>query len=67
MKIEKCKKLVGSLYNKKECYAHRKFKTRIKSCISFGKSAYINQIQSHSFAKTIIDMNAELRKSSKLL
>ena len=39
MNIEKVEKLVANLHNKNECYSHKKFKTSIKSGISFEKSA----------------------------
>ena len=41
MKSEKFEKLVANLHDKtqKKCYTHKKFKTRIKSWIRFGKSS----------------------------
>ena len=38
MKNEKVKKLVANLHDKTECYIYKKFKTGIKSWISFKKS-----------------------------
>ena len=40
MKIKKVEKLVANLHDKeKYCYIHKKFKTSIKSWISFEKSS----------------------------
>ena len=39
MNTENVEKLVANLHNKNECYSHKKFKTSIKSGISFEKSA----------------------------
>ena len=39
IKIEQAEKLVANLHDKTERYAHKKFKTSIKSCISFKKSS----------------------------
>ena len=39
MKIENVEKLVANLHDKTECYTHKKFKTSIKSWISFEKIA----------------------------
>ena len=36
--IEKVEKLITNLWNKNECYSHKKFKTSIKSWINFEKS-----------------------------
>ena len=38
MKIEKVEKLAANFDDKNECYSHKKFKTSIKSWISFEKS-----------------------------
>ena len=37
MKIKKVEKLASNLQEKTECYTHKKFKTGIKSWISFEK------------------------------
>ena len=40
IKIEKVERLAANLHDKKRiCYSHNKFKTSIKSWISFGKSS----------------------------
>ena len=57
MEINKCKKLVCNLYDKKICYTHKFIKTSIKSwIIKFNQEAWL---------KPYIDMNTELRKLAR--
>ena len=46
-------------------YTHKKFKTRIKSWISFEKSSKVIKFNQNAWLKTNIDVNTDLRKKAK--
>ena len=62
MEINKCKKLVCNLYNKKKCCTHKFIKTSIKSWIKVKKIHRIIEFNQKAWSKPYIDMNTELRK-----
>ena len=70
MEINKCKKLVCNLYNKKKYVVHNvlnlySIKTSIKSCIKVKKIHRIIQFNQKAWLKPYIDMNTELRKLAR--
>ena len=50
------------MHDKKECYTHKKFKTNIKSWISFEKVHRIVKFNQKAWLKSYIDMNTDLKK-----
>ena len=63
MEINKCKKLVCNLYDKKKiCCTHKFIKTSIKSWIKIHRIIEFNQ---EAWLKPYIDMNTELRKLAR--
>ena len=65
MEINKCKKLVCNLYNKKKCCTHKFIKTIIKSWIKVKKIHRIIEFNQKAWLKPYIDMNTELRKLAR--
>ena len=67
MKIDKCKKLVCNLNNKKNYFVHI---TSLKQALNHGlilkKVHRVIQFNQEAWLKTYIDMNAELRKKQKM-
>ena len=65
MKIDKCKKLVCNLRNKKKCRTYKVIKTSTKLRIKIEKVHRIIEFNQESWLKPYIDMNTELRKIIK--
>ena len=66
MKIQKFEKHAANLHGKTEYIIDmKKFKTRIKSWISFEKSHIVIRFNQNDWLKPYIDMNTDLRKKSK--
>ena len=67
MDINKCKKLVCNLYNKKKiCCTHKFTKASIKSWIKVKKKIHrIIEFNQKAWLKPYIDMNTELRKLAR--
>ena len=59
--IEKVEKLAVNLHDKKRIFhSHNKFRTNIKSQISFGKLHRIIKFNQKAWLKSYIDMNVDL-------
>ena len=66
MKIDKCKKLVCNLYNKKKYVVHiRSLKQALNHGLILKKVHRIFQFNQKAWLKPYIDMNTELRKKGK--
>ena len=66
MKIDKCKKLVCSLHNKKKCVVHIKsLKQALNHGLKFKKVHRIIEFNQKAWLKPYIDMNTILRKLAK--
>ena len=66
MKIDKCKKLVCNLRNKKKYVVHiRPLKQALKHGLKFKKVHRIIEFNQEAWLKPYIDMNTELRKIAK--
>ena len=66
MKIDKCKKLVCNLPNKKKYVVHiRSLKQALKYGLKLKKVHRIIEFNQESWLKPYIDMNTELRKIAK--
>ena len=66
MKIDKCKKLVCNLYDKKSCVVHiRSLKEALNHGLILKKVHRLIQFNRKAWLKPYIDMNTELRKQSK--
>ena len=66
MKIDKCKKLVCNLYNKKKYVAHiRSLKQALNHGLMLKKVHRVIQFNQEAWLKPYIDMNTELRKKAK--
>ena len=66
MKIDKCKKLVCNLYNKKNYVVHiRSLKQAFNHGLIFIKVHRVIQFNQEAWLKPYIDMNTELRKKAK--
>ena len=66
MEVNKCKKLVCNLFNKKKYVVHINFfKTSVKSWIKVKKIYRVIEFNQKEWLKPYIDMNTELRKASK--
>ena len=66
MKIDKCKKLVCNLYNKKKYVVHiRSFKQALNHGLILKKVHRVIQFNQEEWLKLYIDMNTELRKKAK--
>ena len=66
MKIDKCKKLVCNLHNKKKYVAHIKsLKQALNHGLKFKKVHRIIEFNQKAWLKSYIDMNTELRKLAK--
>ena len=66
MKIDKCKKLVCNLRNKKKYVVHiRSLKQALNYGLKFKKVHRIIEFNQESWLKPYIDMNTELRKTAK--
>ena len=66
MKIDKCKKLVSNLHNKKKYVVHiRSLKQALNHGLKLKKVHRIIEFNQEAWLKTYIDMNTELRKIAK--
>ena len=66
MKIDKCKKLVCNLRNKKKYVVHiRSLKQALNHGLKLKKVHRISEFNKESWLKPYIDMNTELRKTAK--
>ena len=66
MKIDKCKKLVCNLYNKKSYVVHiRSLKQALNHELILKKVHRVIQLNQEAWLKPYIDMNTELRKQAK--
>ena len=68
MKIEKFQKFVANFHDKKKkkiCYSHQKFKTSMKSWISFEKVHRVIKFNQKDCLKPYTDMNTELGNKVK--
>ena len=66
MKIDKCKKLVCNLRNKKKYVEHiRSLKQALNDGLKLKKVHRIIEFNQEAWLKTYIDMNTELRKITK--
>ena len=66
MKIDKCKKLVCNLYNKKKYVVHiRSLKQALNHGLILKKVHRVFQFNQKAWLKPYIDMNTELRKKGK--
>ena len=66
MKIDKCKKLVCNLYNKKNYAVHiRSLKQGLNHELILEKVHRVIQFNQEAWLKSYIDMNTELRKKAK--
>ena len=66
MKIDKCKKLVYNLYDKKKYVVHiRSLKQALNRELILKKVHRIIQFNQEAWLKPYIDMNTELRKKAK--
>ena len=66
MKIDKCKKLVCSLYNKRKYVVHiRSLKQALNHGLILKKVHRLIQFNQEAWLKPSIDMNTELRKKAK--
>ena len=65
MKIDKCKKLVCNLRNKKKYVHIRSLKQALNYGLKFKKVHRIIEFNQESWLKPYIDMNTELRKTAK--
>ena len=66
MKVDKCKKLVCNLYNKKDYIVHiRSLKQALNHGLMLKKVHRVIQFNQKAPLKTYIDMNTELRKQAK--
>ena len=66
MKIDKCKKLVCNLYDKKSYVVHiRSLKEALNHGLILKKVHRLIQFNRKAWLKPYIDMNTELRKQSK--
>ena len=66
MKIDKCKKLVCNLRNKKKDVVHiRSLKQALNHGLKLKKVHRVMQFNQEAWLKTYIDMNTELRKIAK--
>ena len=66
MKIDKCKKLVFNLYDKKDHIVHiRSLKQALNDGLLLKKVHRVIQFNQKAWLKAYIDMNTELRKRAK--
>ena len=66
MEIDKCKKLVCNLYNKKKYVVHiNSLKQALKHGLKFKKIHRIIEFNQEAWLKPYIDMNTELRKLAR--
>ena len=66
MKIDKCKKLVYNLYNKKKYVVHiRSLKQALNHGLILKKVHRVFQFNQKAWLKSYIDMKTELRKKGK--
>ena len=67
MEIDKCKKLVCNLRNKKKYVVHRRsLKQTLNHGLKFKKVHRIIEFNQKAWLKPYIDMNTELRKIANL-
>ena len=63
MKIDKCKKLVGNLLNKKKCVVHiNSLKQALNHGLKLKKIHRVIEFNQKAWLKPYIEMNTELRK-----
>ena len=66
MKVDKCKKLVCNLYNKKKCVVHiRSLKQTLNHGLILKKVHRVIQFNQEAWLKPYIDTNTELRKKAQ--
>ena len=66
MKIDKCNIIVCNLYDKKDYVGHiRSIKQALNHGLILKKVQRVLQINQEAWLKTYIDMNTELKKTSK--
>ena len=66
MKIDKCKKLVCNLHNKKKCVVHIKsLKQALNHGLKLKRVHRIIEFNQKAWLKPYIDMNTDLRKLAK--
>ena len=66
MKIDKCNIIVCNLYDKKDYVVHiRSIKQALNHGLILKKVQRVLQINQEAWLKTYIDMNTELKKTSK--
>ena len=66
MEINKCKKLVCNLYNKKKYVVHlNTLKQALNHGLKFKKNHRVIEFNQEAWLKPYIDMNTELRKLAK--
>ena len=66
MKVDKCKKLVCNLYDKKSYVVHiRSLKQALNHGLILNKVHKVIQLNQEAWLKPYIDMNTELRKQAK--
>ena len=66
MEVNKCKKLVSNLFNKKKYVAHiNALKQALNHGLTLKKIHRIIKFNQKEWLKPYIDMNAELRKAAK--
>ena len=66
MKVNKCKKLVCNLFNRKKCVVHiNALKPALKHGLKLKKIYRIIEFNQEPWLKPYIDMNTELRKAAK--
>ena len=66
MKIDKCKKLVCNLRNKKKYVVHiRSLKKALNQGLKLKKVHRIIEFNQEAWLKPYVDMNTELRKTAK--
>ena len=66
MEVNKCKKLICNLYDKKYCVDHiRSLKQALNNGLVLKKVHRVNKFNQIDWIKEYIDMNTELRKNAK--
>ena len=67
MKIEKVEKLGANLHIKLNKYSHTRFKASLKLWASVKKVHKMTQFNKKAWLKQYIDMNTDLRKTTKMI
>ena len=65
-KVKKSESLQLTYMIKINMYTHKKYKTNIKSWISFEKSSRVIKFHQKAWLKLYIDMNTELKEKTKI-